>query len=237
VKDILIVWLKTSREKAMKWSYGLTSCDERHGSVSYRKTLESLNRAGFATRGMGIFIDGEKDKESYGIVGNWILSAWELFLRNPKSDMYAIFQDDIICCRDIKPYLQKTVSIHADKYYNLYTGASNYSHIGNSYGWNSSNQLGRGALALVFPRPVFMKLLSSQELVSKPQQVKGTISIDGTISTALKQEGVEEMVHYPSLVQHRDEDEVPSTKGGLKGRVSPCFPGEDWYATEALTCV
>lgn len=221
----------------MKWSYGLTTCGERHGSVSYHKTLESLNRAGFATRGMGIFIDGERG-ENYGIVGNWILSAWELFLREPKADIYVIFQDDIICCRDIKPYLQKTISIHLDRYYNLYTGNSNWKHLQNKpsfcNGWSESNQLGRGALALAFPRPVFMKLLSSQELVSKPQQPKGTIAIDGVISDSLRPLGIKEMIHYPSLVQHRDEDEVPSTKGGLSGRVSPCFSGEEWRATEVL---
>ena len=211
----------------MQWSVGVTTCMiDGELRKSFTQTMKSLNEARFATRSIGVFVD---EKPAYGIVGNWILTAWELFLRNPKADFYAIFQDDIICCKNIKPYIEKTVSVHSKHYYNLYTSGSNFAHVnsvGIREGWKCSNLLGRGALALVFPRPVFMALLSSQELLAHVQSSKGAYGIDGAIQKALSTQGIHEQVHYPSLVQHRDEDEVPSTKRPQPGRISPCFNPE-----------
>lgn len=210
----------------MNWSVGVTTClVDGELRSSYQDTVNSLNEAGFARRSLNTFIDGNRGQR-YGIVGNWILTAWELFLRNPKADFYAIFQDDIICCKNIKPYIEKTVSVHSKHYYNLYTSGSNFAHVnsvGIHEGWKCSNLLGRGALAIVFPRPVFMALLSSQELLAHVQSSKGTYGIDGAVQKALATQGIYEKVHYPSLVQHRDENEVPSTKRPQPGRVSPCF--------------
>lgn len=219
----------------MQFSYAVTSCAERMKSGALAETVEQLNAAGFAKRGLVRCIDGV-DGEPFGIFGNWILTAWELWLRDPKSDFYCIFQDDIQCCRNIKPYLQATLSPHAKAYWNLYTGRSNTEHIGDAAtGWRESNQNGRGALALVFPRPVFMLLLSAPEIVSHPQQTDGTRGIDKIICLTMRRLGITERVHSPSLVQHRDESDIPSTRRPAPGRVSPCFAGENFDAMEFLS--
>ena len=221
----------------MQFSFAITSCDSRMKSGALNETVDQLNKAGFPTNQLVKAIDGV-DGEPYGMFGNWILTAWELWLRNPKSDFYCIFQDDIICCKNLKPYLQATLSPHANCYFNLYCGRSNTDHVmqlglddqRKRKGWHISNQNGRGALGLVFPRPVFMHLLSSQEMVSHPQEPEGTRGIDKTICLAFRRLGIKEMVHYPSLIQHRDENDVVSTRRPQPGRVSPCFVGEEFDA-------
>lgn len=59
--------------------------------------------------------------------------------------------------------------------------------------------------------------------------------IDKTVYLTMNRLGIRERVHYPSLIQHRDEDDVPSTRRPAAGRVSPCFAGEDFDAMEFLS--
>jgi hypothetical protein len=217
----------------MRFSFAVTSCEQRLKSGALSQTVEQINRAGFPKNQLVRCVDG-MDGEPFGIFGNWILTAWELFLRDPKSDFYVIFQDDIRCCRNIKPYLQATLSPHAKSYFNLYTGRSNAEHIGDATGWHDSNQNGRGALGLVFPRAVLMLLLTSQEIVSHPQQTDGTRGVDKVVCLAMRRLGITERVHRPSLIQHRDECDVPSTRRPAPGRVSGCFAGEDADAMQFL---
>jgi len=211
----------------------MTSCKEREGSETFEQTLCELDKAGFKRNQIKVFIDGERNG-AYGVVGNWILSAWELFLSEPNAHMYALFQDDIRCCPDLKVYIEKTVNIHRKVYLNLYTSDSNTQFVeetDNPYkGWHESNQMGRGALALVFSRPILFELLTSESLMAHAQS--RTDSIDGAICTCLsRQKKIRELVHYPSLVQHLDEDVCPSTLKKLPGRVSPCFQ-EDFNPME-----
>lgn len=215
----------------MHWVVAMTTCEERVASGVTGESLKSLEQAGFPRSIVSLHVDG-LNKEAFGIVGNWILTAWEMYLRSPKADVYAIFQDDIICGKGLREYLDKTINVHRKAYHNLYTSSSNYSHLGIDKGWCKSNQLGRGALGLVFSRAALTALLSSQEVVAKPQTVRGTVGIDGAILHGMARAGFHEMVHNPSLVQHRGE--VESTKGGPIGRVSPCFPGEDFNLMELI---
>jgi len=212
----------------MRWSYGMTSCKEREGGKAFHQTLCELDKAGFKRDQIKIFVDGERGS-AYGVVGNWILSMWELFLTNPKADMYALFQDDILCCPNLKTYIEKSINVHREVYLNLYTTGSNFKFISETNQpplrdrWYASNQMGRGAMALVFPRPVLFRLLSSENLMAHVQSPNGTMGIDKAINSCLKPRRVQELVHCPSLVQHLDEHECPSTLKKAAGRVSPCF--------------
>jgi hypothetical protein len=219
-------------ERVMHWVVGMMTCKSRVESGVTEKSLDSLELAGFPRSIVSVHVDGER-KEAYGIVGNWILTAWEIYLRSPKAHMYAIFQDDIICSKGLREYLDKTLGVHKKAYFNLYTRGSNYNELKDQpNGWHESNQFGRGALGLVFSRAALTAVLSSQELVAKPQTSRGTVGIDGAILYGMARAGFSERVHVPSLIQHRDEDEVESTKGGPRGRVSPCFLGEDFNLME-----
>src|SRR5437870_5459108 len=105
---------------SMKWSYGVTTVPSRRSTL-LPKTLQSLRAAGFGEP--RLFIDGCKQDEAVGYscqfrlpitardpavrpAGNWILSLWELYIREPVADRYAIFQDDLITYRNLRDYLE-----------------------------------------------------------------------------------------------------------------------------------
>lgn len=247
-----------------KWAYGITTVPERELGYSFsNSTLLSLVNGGFTSP--SIFLDYPNEYSSNsrrrGIVGNWFLSAWELFIKNPDADIYAIFQDDILCSRNIRPYLEKAypnLPNLDNVYLNLYTSGSNYyvnekgEFIGGleymsresnlsvtKTGFYISNQLGKGALALVFPTKVFQRLLVSPQFLTKFKEPSSRShkAVDGCICDAFRKEfllsptpisRVMEYVHNPSLVQHRLLDSTTHANVNPSKRVSPCFMGEEF---------
>lgn len=208
--------------KTLKWSYGVTTVPSRRDDLLPR-TLESLKAAGFdAPR---LFIDGAKgpyaawDQLQYTCrypavrcAGNWILSLMELYLREPCQDRYALFQDDLITLPNLRRYLEVT-PYQRNTYLNLYTFPVNQALThgrikpGKKYaGFYPSNQLGKGALALVFDNDAVRALLTSKHLYDRAMnETRGHKSIDGGIVTAMRNVGYQEYVHDPSLVQHIGE--------------------------------
>lgn len=232
----------------LKWIYGVTTVPSRRETHLLR-TLSSLKLAGFDKP--RLFVDGCENSRSWieefdlavtcrspalRVHGNWVLALYELYIREPNADRYAIFQDDIIAIANLRTYLEK-VPYPEKGYLNLYTFSSNDSIAPSRdyVGFYPSNQLGKGALALVFDRPAVMNLLSSWHLVERVQDpARGHKSIDGGVVTALSQLGFKEYVHIPSLVQHTGEGE--STIGNLHqgNRLAPSFPGEKTNAMSFL---
>jgi hypothetical protein len=247
------------------WSYGVTTCPRRINDLLPR-TLASLAAGGFPNP--VVFADGVKPNEWWptlhqiadvicrptqvGVVGNWILSAWELYLREPRADRYAIFQDDLVCYRNLRPYLDRCP--YPDKgYCNLYTFPSNQEvaprHPGTGQtlvGWFRGRdigtiegnpdrfQLGKGAVALVFTRDALHTLLSSRHLVCKPASAEprmATACIDGGVVTAMNLAGWSEYVHHPSLVQHTG---VISTHSKFVHPEAVSFHGEQFDALTLL---
>ena len=136
----------------MKWACGITSVLDR--SELLMRTQRSLRGAGF---------DEPLLRYDFGRVGpwgNWILCLHEVCLRNPFVDRYVMFQDDVIVVKNLRGYLDQQRYPDAG-YWNLYTAPSNQDHIeglGGGTGFHQSNQLGKGALALVFDRETLRKL-------------------------------------------------------------------------------
>jgi len=209
-------------------------------------TLNSLCDAGFGEP--RLFVDGCDDPREYEayqrpvtcrpnpplkIVGNWILALWELYLRDPYADRYALFQDDILAVGSLREYL--TVCAFPDKgYLNLYTFKENAQLTQFQPGWHKSNQRGLGALGLVFNRDGLQTLLGSPVTVAKPtfaQKDKNWKCIDGGIVEAMKQAGWREYIHNPSLLQHQC---VPSSLGNKYFKPIDSFPGEEFNAMEFL---
>lgn len=207
---------------ALLWSYGVTTVPKRRHDLLPR-TLASLSQGGFERP--RLFVDGCQDSSLYTSLqlpftlrpliraaGNWHLTLLELYLSSPLADRYAIFQDDIVCSRNLRAYLE---TWYPDKgYLSLYTCDSNHKHIRTVYGlkqsqappigWHPSHQLGRGALGLVFSNEALLTLIRSEHLNKKPKHpTRGWKSLDGGIVEALSREqGWKEFVHYPSLLQH-----------------------------------
>ncbi len=232
--------------KMFRWSYGVTTVPSRVDDLLPR-TLASLKEAGFdAPR---LFVDGAKDAtayEKFGLevttrypnvrtFGNWVLSLWELYLRDPDANLYAVFQDDFITYKNLRTYLEKLdyPGRGDDKgYWNLYTFPRNQKKCKAEPGWYVSDQLGKGAVALVFDRRAVQALLASSDMVGRPTNAsRGWRAVDGGIVTALRKEGYTEYIHNPSLVQHVGDR---SSMGNRKHQQATSFKGEDFDCLSLL---
>lgn len=231
----------------MKWSYGITTVPSRFDELLPR-TLHSLCDAGFDSP--HVFIDGggvvdtANIQNTYGLetttrstavltAGNWVLSLYELYYRNPQADRYAVFQDDFVTYRNLREYLEACT--YPDKgYWNLYTFPQNHERRPNDEpGWFESNQKGKGAVALVFNRRAVITLLTANHLAERPQTPRrGHRSIDGGIVDSMRKAGWREYVHNPSLVQHTG---LVSSMGNRRHKLAPEWYGEGFDAMELLS--
>lgn len=224
----------------MKWSYGVTTVPSRFKDLLPR-TLKSLAGAGFENP--RLFIDGCKPEDipqalrRYEITshfpnlrtfGNWMTALWELYAREPKAERYAIFQDDFVTYKNLRQYLEDC-DYPKRGYWNLYTFPQNEK---NTSGWYLSNQLGKGAVALVFNNEAVRTILQSQHMVNRPLDPKrGWQTIDGGIVTGFKQAGWQEWVHNPSLVLHTGE---VSSMGHKPYEDTNIFKGEEFDALNLI---
>lgn len=228
----------------MKWAYGVTTVPDRaHDQLP--NTLKSLETAGFDNP--RLFIDGTdstKDYDHLGLqmtthfqrvqaFGNWVLALWELYIREPKADRYAIFQDDFVTYHNLKDYLE-SCKFPKRGYWNLYTFPQNQIRCpSDTYeGWFLSNQLGLSAIGLIFNHETIPMLLSHPHLVEKPRHVQyAHRKIDGCVVDTMKKLGMQEFVHSPSLTQHTGK---VSTLGNHKQALASKFYGQDFDARELI---
>jgi hypothetical protein len=169
--------------------------------------------------------------------GNWALAMHELYYREPHADFYAIFQDDFITYPNLREYLEQS-EMPKDGYLNLYTFPENQKLVpdsGSRIGWYPSNQQGKGAVALIFPRLIMLKLISDRMWIERPlNRDRGHKGIDGGIVHSLSTQYYgkdKEYCHNPSLVQHTG---LTSSIGTHKWPLSESFRGEEF---DALTLV
>lgn len=240
----------------IRWAYGVTTVPGRRGTFLPR-TLASLKANGFPDP--VLFVDGIDHHEAlswekeFGLpvvnrypalltFGNWALALAELYVRNPNIERYAVFQDDLVCSKNLRAYLD---ALHypdgkhgTEKgYWNLYTF--------NFYGrrvprdrtvrrephkgfYPSPTQQGLGALALVFDREGVWDVLGDRDnILTRPSHPneRSWKAVDGGIVEAMKRRGRKEMVHYPSLVQHTGHK---SAMGNMRHEDAESFRGEDF---------
>lgn len=247
----------------LKWQYGVTTVQQRRKDLLPR-TLASLKAGGFPTP--HLFVDGSRtvsDWESeFGLpvtarwpqkrtYANWMLSLWELYFMNPDADRYAMFQDDFVTYANLRTYLESVPYPGNGKgYCNLYTMPSNQGicprafvqgrgNVGEQLiGWYQSNQMGLGAVALIFNNEAVVNLLSCAHMVKRVKSKdRGWRLTDGAVVEALSyQQGWKEYVHNPSLVQHTGE--ITSLQNGLIKCPHPqakSFRGENFDALSLLS--
>lgn len=202
----------------MNWAYGITTVPERVGTLLPR-TIASLATAGFDRP--VLFVDGHvpgyDDLEvvchpRVGQLRNWMQALFYLFTTQ-EADRYAIFEDDVVACRQLREYLERRPP--GKVYWNLITLDENRLHTKDVPGWHESNQLGRSACGLVFDRAAVDCLLRMERFVRGP--ASGETMSDAVVIATLKSLGFKELVHYPSLLQHIG---LESTLGNSIGHVS-----------------
>jgi hypothetical protein len=152
-------------------------------------------------------------------------------LINPQANYIAIFQDDFVTYKNLRYYLEQCPS-PKDAYWNLFSFPKNESKANGRKGWYPSNQKGYGAVALIFPTRVLLRILSHPHMIDRPlNEERGWKAIDGGIVTAARKQGISELVHSPSLVQHTG---FISSMGNDRHPLSKTFLGEDFDALELL---
>ena len=222
----------------MKWAYGITTVETRMTDL-LQQTLQSLKMAGFDDP--HLFVDGPvlagvptvhnkvtQRCPNVRTAGNWFLSAWELYIREPDADRYAIFQDDMIATGNLRAYLERC-HYPEKSYLNLYTWPQeNKPEI---KGWHPSSQMGKGAVALVFDNDALRDLLTSNYMWMRFKDVKGHKSVDGGIVSAMKGMSYREMIHSPTLVLHTG---THSSMGNRSHPQAVGFKGEDFNALDFL---
>jgi hypothetical protein len=176
-----------------------------------------------------------------GVYGNWILTLWELYLREPLADRYLIFQDDLVVCRGLKEYLEKCPLPTPPEgkgggYFNLYAHRPNETiaedKAAPKKGWFLSNQRGQGALALMFTREGVTTLLQARHMVMKPQGAAfPTKKVDGAVIEAMVASKWVEFCHYPSLCQHIG---LNTSASNPLWPLSQSWQGEEWDARSML---
>lgn len=219
----------------MRWASAIITVPERRETLLPR-TLESLNRAGFGPEVMEppspcnapgvvntfpiLFVDGTESAEPWKCFGmpvvtrypkvrafgNWILALWEIWIREPEADRYAMFQDDFVTYKNLRYHLERCQYPNSG-YWNLYNFPINEQTAEKDKvtGWYPTvPQRGLGAVALIFDRQAVEFLLADMEhIIKRPRNTeRGYCGIDGGVVDALKKVGYKEFVHYPSLVQH-----------------------------------
>lgn len=246
----------------MRWQVGLTTVPERMGTLLPR-TLASLSAAGWDR--VRLFCDGVTPRDwdtawpslhhlevtlrhpRLRTFANWALALAELYARDPQADRYAMFQDDLIACRNLRPYLERTTK-HEHSYFNLYLFPSNAELCPAGYrGWYPARtlsggavfdsgvqeQTGRGAVGLVFTRSAVLDFLGCRAVLEKPLNA-GHASykkVDGAVANALNKAGYTEMVHSPPLIQHLGH---VSSMGNRRHHDAPGWRGEQFDALSLL---
>jgi hypothetical protein len=237
----------------MRWAYGVTTVPERKSTLLPR-TLRSLRLGGWDSP--RLFVDNcpaaraNEYVTQFGLevtsrwphirtFANYMLALGELYLRDPLADRYAMFQDDLVCYRNLRQYLERWYPERG--YLNCLTFPSNESYA-KGPGWFESRplnsgpsgwQTGRGAVALVFSNEAVRVLLSHTHIIERPRDAHaGWKRVDGGIVTAMNKAGWREWVHMPSLVQHIG---AHSTMGNKPHPPSDTFMGEEVDAMQLLT--
>lgn len=225
--------IEPEREPGMRhrWTYGIMTTAERR-TTTLPQTIASLKAAGFDKP--RLFVDGSKDIEGYEkefglpvtvrtphlfVAGNWILSIYELFIRDPEAERFCLFQDDMIASKNLLNYLDQCQyeespgndNIIRGVYWNLYTVERNEQIIPingdgkRKIGWHQAQMQrgGLGAVGLCFSRQALITLIGSKHMAERPCDKEwGRTKVDGGIWQAMTNAGWKEYVHFPSLVQH-----------------------------------
>lgn len=224
----------------------MTTVPSRLQDGTTGRTLASLEKGGFKSADVHLFIDGEYDPVNVAtlwnsttvramplrVYGNFHLGLTELFIRNPHADYYAMFQDDFVTYRNLRQYLE-ACKYPGKGYLNLYTFQQNEKP---EQGWYESNQLGKGAVALVFNNDAVVTLLNSPHWINRPATKPNNPArvwkfIDGGIVESFRKAGQKEYVHNPSLIQHTGDK---STLGNARHAKARTFKGEGFDAMELL---
>lgn len=249
---------KQDNPNRVQWAYGITTVSNRFTTL-LPKTIANLKRGGFPNpvlyadncslsqalelercTNLRVVPRQRYSDEREGVSwANYLLALYDLMIRNRNANRFILFQDDISCVTNLNQYLS-SLPLGDNIYWNLYTGNVNENIakiIKPSNGqWFKSDQLGRGALALVFTKDAVEDLLANKVTVLRTRSAKRNWhkNIDGWICEVLinQLKKYTEYCHYPSLVQHMGFDQTSLSH--MSYTPTKMYPGDGFDALELL---
>ena len=172
----------------MKWVVGVTTAPRPLPTL--RRAITSLERAGFAEA--QVF----NDPDRHGVWPNWLRAVRSLLEQSPRADLLLVCQDDIVLCRNLRQYLERT--LWAGRRVALWSPYCPGPYRQPSRGWHRQRRgwLLVGALCWVLPRH------AAEAAVRDLGNVRARSRIDARLGKWAAETNRTVWYHTPSLVQH-----------------------------------
>lgn len=197
----------------MKWNVSITTCRRNQNLLS--STLSCIEAAGW--QNYTVYAEpGSCDSDgprvdrlrNFGCWTNWICALFEAFQLDVDADLFAIFEDDIQICKNVRPYLDAILpSLGLFGAIALYTP----SHLKKSaFGLqciHDESYMGArmwGTQGIVFTSESLASFLTYRSTVMFRREGLGVVNKnrDSALGMWAKQSCKKVYYHTPSLVQH-----------------------------------
>ncbi|HEV3025303.1 MAG TPA: hypothetical protein VGX76_22685 [Pirellulales bacterium] len=226
------------------WAVGMTTAPRKEPTIE--RTLASLAAAGWDTPRVftepGVNLTGPWERlpitrrdEPLGAWPNWFLGLAELVAREPRADAYFMVQDDVVFCRNLRPYLEAMLWPCARV--GVVSPYCPAPYVRRSTGWHEVT-LGEnlaGAVSYIFPNAAARLLLADARVVNHRQRggADGLKYIDTVVGRWAAEAALPAFYHTPSLAQHIGDTSVIWPQAANDGlRRAADFAGEDFDANE-----
>jgi hypothetical protein len=230
------------------WSVGVTTAGRKQPTLD--RTLTGLAQAGWERP--RLFADADacvherwarlpssRRDEQLGAFANWYLALAEMVMRNPHADGYLLCQDDVIFCRGLRAYLERSlwpaerigvVSLFCPTHFGR--GKPKGFHV-EDRGWDAA-----GAQAYLFSYASAEALLASPLVLRHRHSgpAGGSRNIDSIVGLWCRETRLPYFVHVPSLVEHVGATSTIYRAAGLWGnRAAADFVGETYDVSTSMT--
>jgi hypothetical protein len=207
----------------MQWSVGLQTCPRKDGSSFVFTAVEQIQKAGW--QDVTIFAEPASPvppdqkvafrPQRYGDWTNWIVGLFELFISNPFSDFFVMFEDDIVMCRNIRSYLEYAIPFLGNfgiislytpaKYHRKYLQVRNIFHDEKNQGYQVW-----GSQAIVLSRESARRLFASDLILLYRHHGYGDDNAhkDVALGQWAMYSRMPYFYHTPSLVEHTGLDSL-----------------------------
>jgi hypothetical protein len=235
---------RLSRGTIRRWAVGLTTAPR--AAPTLERTLKSVAAAGWSE--LRIFAEPGSEipvgpahvsvtwrESTVGAWPNWWLGLAELYQRDPQADAYLMLQDDLVCCRNVRSYLERElwpaervglVSFYCPSVYGSAQSGFRQIRIGDGL---------IGALTYVIsPAAVRSVLTHGATLAHRLRGTTvGTRSIDTVVGQWAQARRFPVFCHVPSLAQHIGTTSTLWPGAGNGGqRMASHFVGEEYDSLE-----
>ncbi|MBT8339258.1 MAG: hypothetical protein HKP58_03855 [Desulfatitalea sp.] len=180
---------------AWQWAVGMLSCERPEGKSMVGTAIDSMANAGFDV--VHVFYD---TGYRLGALANYLRTLKFLLRFYPAANAYIVAEDDIVCCKDLRSYLEKSLWPEDAAYCSCFTPVE---YRAENNGWNVICQGVDTYMAqfYVFPRSSAVRfLLDLEALPLDFDQYKN--SADCVLGFWAEQSGLRVYYHTPSLVEH-----------------------------------